>query len=404
VVFPLRVLYLHPAGAYGGASKSLIELFGVMRRSGVEGTVLTPAGGAARAFTDAGLRVAEVRGLSQFDNTRYGHYRGLRWIILLRELMFLPGALLAILRMRNEQFDLLHVNEVTLLPLAIVAKKLLRLPMVVHVRSLQCPPPGGFRTRIINRWLARHADAVVPIDRTVAGTLAPRLPVKIVHNGLRVGCDQLFDKKSTHGTGHAVRVGFMGVLIALKGVYELVEAMRILKNRGVAIECIVAGENARDLRGIRAWVLRKLGFARNVRGELEQMIREYGLENHVCLLGFVKDVRDIYPTLDILCFPSHLDAAGRPVFEAAFYSIPSVVAVKDPFPDAVVHEHTGLAIPRPDPELIANALQRLAQDEAFRLTLGRQARSWAIENFSIENSAIAMLSVYQRLVLTTGKN
>jgi glycosyltransferase involved in cell wall biosynthesis len=400
----LRVLYLHPAGAYGGASKSLIELFGVMRRSGIEGTVVTPAGSAARAFTDAGMQVAEVRGLSQFDNTRYGHYRGLRWIILFRELMFLPGSLLAIWRMRNQRFDLLHVNEVTLLPLGIVAKKFLRLPMVVHVRSLQCPPPGGFRTQLINRWLNRHADAVVTIDRTVAGTLDHRLPVKIVHNGLRVGGEQLSDKRSANQTDQAVRVGFMGVLIALKGIYELVEAMRILKNRGVSIECIVAGENARDLRGIRAWALRKLGFARNVRGELEQMIREYGLENHVRLLGFVEDVRAIYPTLDILCFPSHLDAAGRPVFEAAFYSIPSVVAVKDPFPDAVVHEHTGLAIPKPDPELIADALQRLAQDETFRRTLGRQARSWAVENFSIENSATLMCSVYQRLVPVTETN
>jgi glycosyltransferase involved in cell wall biosynthesis len=276
--------------------------------------------------------------------------------------------------------------------------------MVVHVRSLQCPPPGGFRTQLINRWLNRHADAVVTIDRTVAGTLDHRLPVKIVHNGLRVGGEQLSDKRSANQTDQAVRVGFMGVLIALKGIYELVEAMRILKNRGVSIECIVAGENARDLRGIRAWALRKLGFARNVRGELEQMIREYGLENHVRLLGFVEDVRAIYPTLDILCFPSHLDAAGRPVFEAAFYSIPSVVAVKDPFPDAVVHEHTGLAIPKPDPELIADALQRLAQDETFRRTLGRQARSWAVENFSIENSATLMCSVYQRLVPVTETN
>lgn len=401
---PVRTLYLHPAGVYGGASKSLVELFDVMRRSGVEGVVLTPTGSAAHAFADAGMSVATVRGLSQFDNTRYGHYRRLRWLILLRELMFLPGSLLAIWRMRKQQFDVLHVNEVTLLPLAIIAKRWLRLPMVVHVRSLQCSPPGGLRTRIVNRWLARYADAVVAIDHTVAGTLDSSLPVEIVHNGLRVDTSELSNNTSSRKTGQVVRVGFMGVLIALKGIYELIEAMHILKNRGVAIECIVAGENARDLSGIRAWVLHKLGFAQNVRGELEQMIENYGLENHVRLLGFVKDVRAIYPTLDILCFPSHLDAAGRPVFEAALYSIPSVVAIKDPLPDAVLHEYTGLAIPRSDPKLIADALQRLAEDETFRLTLGRQARSWAIDNFSIENSAADLLGIYQRLARTNGRD
>jgi glycosyltransferase involved in cell wall biosynthesis len=400
----LRVLYIHPAGAYGGASKSLIELFSAMRRFGIEGTVLTPAGTAAVAFADAGMKVVPVTGLSQFDNTRYGHYRGLRWLILLRELAFLPVSLRAIWRLRKGRFDLLHINEVTLLPIAIVAKKLLKLPMVVHVRSLQCPPPGGLRTTIVNRWLARHADAVVPIDCTVAGTLEHSLPVQIVRNGLSIDVSHLSDRKSPPQTSQAVRVGFLGVLIALKGIYELVEAMRILKSRGVSIECVVAGENARNLRGVRAWALSKFGFARDVRRELEQMVRDYGLEKHVRILGFVKDVRSVYPKLDILCFPSHLNAAGRPVFEAAFYSIPSVVAVNEPFPDAVLHERTGIAIPKPDPELIANALQRLAQDQTYRLTLGRQARSWAIENFSIEKSADSILAIYQRLVVTSRRN
>jgi glycosyltransferase involved in cell wall biosynthesis len=399
----LRVLYLHPAGSFGGASKSLIELFVTLRQFGIEGTVLTPVGSSARAFADAGMRVISIRGLSQFDNTRYGYYRRLRWIILLRELILLPGSLLSVWRLRKEQFDVLHINEVTLLPLGILAKKLFRLPMVVHVRSLQRPPSSGLRSQLINRWLAYYADAVVPIDYSVASTLEQRMPVDIIHNGLRVDTTHFAVEKLPKRMSQVVRVGFIGVLLALKGIYELVEAMRILKNRGVAIECIIAGENARNLRGIPAWGLRKLGFARDVRGDLEQMISEYGLEKHVRLIGFVKDVRTLYPTLDILCFPSHLDAAGRPVFEAALYSIPSVVAVQAPFPDAVLHEQTGLAISRSDPELIANALQLLAQDETLRLSLGRKARNWAVSNFSIEKSADTMLAVYQRLVYGKSK-
>jgi glycosyltransferase involved in cell wall biosynthesis len=80
------------------------------------------------------------------------------------------------------------------------------------------------------------------------------------------------------------------------------------------------------------------------------------------------------------------------------------VAVKDPFPDTVLHKQTGLAIPKPDPELIADALQRLAQDETLRLTLGRQARNWAVHNFSIENSADAMWAIYQRLIPANERN
>ncbi|WP_253493761.1 glycosyltransferase family 4 protein [Pseudomonas sp. S3E17] len=398
----MRVLFLHPAAAFGGASKSLIELFGCLRAYGVKGTVLSPSGTVCQAFIQAGMDVRAVKGLSQFDNTRYGYYRRLRWIILLRELFLLPFSLIALWRLRHERFDVLHLNEVTLLPLGILAKLLLRIPMVVHVRSLQRPPRQGVRTRLVSAVLQRFADAVVPIDHTVAATLSNDLPLRIVHNGLSI--DGPLNERSPRDRDKPVRVGFVGGLIPLKGVYELVEAMRLLRDRQVRIECWIAGENARDLSGPKAWVLRKLGFAHDVRSDLECFIVKHDLQSHVRLMGFVDDVRQLYPQLDILCFPSHLDAAGRPVFEAAFYSIPSVVAVANPVPDAIIHEVTGLAIPRSDPELLANALQRLAGDDKFRLTLGRQARRWAEDNFAIEVNARLMYQIYQDVCGVTSQD
>lgn len=391
----MRVLYLHPAAAFGGASKSLIELFARLHSDGVDGAVVTPAGPVCESFALAGMQVFPVKGLSQFDNTRYGYYRRLRWLIMLRELFLLPFSLRALWSLRHQHFDLLHVNEVTLLPLGILAKRLFGIPMVVHVRSLQRKPGDGWRTRIISACLRRYADAIIAIDHTVAGTLATDLPVSIVHNGLMVDADRT-DRSLTDYSA-PVRVGFLGVLIPLKGIYELVEAIGILKARGVQIECLVAGENARKLSGLKAWLLRHLGFARDVRAELEAIVEQKGLQEHVHLLGFVGDVRQLYPKLDILCFPSHLDAAGRPVFEAAFYSIPSVVAVVNPVPDAILHEVTGLAIERSDPLLIADALQRLVENPELRCQMGRQARLWAEENFSIEANARIVLELYSRL-------
>ncbi len=395
----LRVLYLHPAASFGGASKSLVELFSCLQGRGVEGVVLSPVGTASEAFVRAGMALRPVRGLSQFDNTRYGFYRKLRWIILLRELFLLPSSLSGLWRLRGESYDLIHINEITLLPVGVVAKWLLRVPLVVHVRSLQRKPGSGWRTGWINGLLRRYADLVVAIDHTVAASLEADLPVRVIHNGLTV--NQKLSFSSAKSDQDLVRVGFLGVLIPLKGVFELIQAMRLLKQRGVQVECVIAGENARHLSGIKAWILGKLGFARDVRAELEALIRREGLESHVKLLGFVQDVRELYPQLDILCFPSHLDAAGRPVFEAAFYSVPSVVAVSNPMPDALLHEVTGLAVPTPDPKLIADALQRLVKEPEFRRQLGRQAKVWAEETFAIDANAARMLDLYRHVLSST---
>lgn len=389
----LRVLYLHPASAFGGASKSLIELFGHLRSAAVEAVIVTPPGKASELFARAGMSVRPVRGLSQFDNTRYGYYRRLRWLILIREILLLPSSLRALWQARREPVDLIHINEITLLPLGVLAKRLLRAPLVVHVRSVQRAPGASWRSEWINGLLRRHADRIIAIDHTVAVSLAADLAVHIVHNGLQI--DQYRSAPRERDTSAPVKIGFLGVLIPLKGVFELVEAVRLLRDRGVQVKCLIAGENARRLSGLKAWLLGKLGFARDVRAELESFIIAEGLQEQIEMLGFVSDVRELYPQLDVLCFPSHLNAAGRPVFEAAFYSIPSVVAIADPAPDAVVHEMTGLTISAPEPVLIADALQRLIEDTQLRHRLGKQARAWAEERFSIHTNAARMLEIYR---------
>lgn len=67
-------------------------------------------------------------------------------------------------------------------------------------------------------------------------------------------------------------------------------------------------------------------------------------------------------------------------------------------PDAILHEVTGLAVPKPDPMLIADALQRLAQDVPLRRQLGQQAKVWAEQTFSIEANADRMLDLYRRVL------
>jgi len=315
----------------------------------------------------------------------------------MREFLFLPFSFFALLKASRVKpgFDLVHVNEVTLLFLGIFAKWFLKLPLVVHVRSIQ-RSGDNWRSRFFSYLLRRYADEVLCIDEAVKQSLGEGLRCAVIHNGLsHVGKQSESEFTSAHTF---VRIGFLGVLLPLKGIYKLIEAMRILKERGVRVECLVAGENPRRVAGIKGFLLSRLGFALDVRTEVEAMIERYELRDQVKMLGFVSDVQALYRELDILCFPSHLNAAGRPVFEAALHSVPSVVAVDNPPPDALLHGVTGLAVPRSDPELIADAIQKLAEDAEYRRTLGRQARVWAEEHFSIERSAEKMLEVYRRVL------
>ncbi len=71
----------------GGSSKSLLELIENLP-SDIIPHVLCPKGAYSDLHESKGIKVFNTLGIPQFDNTRYGHYRKFRWLILLREFFY----------------------------------------------------------------------------------------------------------------------------------------------------------------------------------------------------------------------------------------------------------------------------------------------------------------------------
>ena len=264
----------------------------------------------------------------------------------------------------------------------------------MHVRSLQRGNGGGRLSAWLLEFLRMHADAVVAIDEAVRRTLPADLTVHVVHNGMQVPA-QLPPRSAVDNA--PFRVAIVGVLHRSKGVYEFVAAARILRERDVDIRLLVVGENVHTVAGVRGWLLRSLDFARDVRGELEAYVAQNGLQEQVEFTGFVSDIRTVFGRIDAVCFPSHLDAPGRPVFEAALYGLPTVVAMRNPTDDVVVPGRTGLCIDVPTPDAIADAIETLATDRAQAQRMGDEARRMALTRFQSHISAEKMLGIYRRV-------
>lgn len=396
-----RILWLHPVTAVGGSSISLTELLKPLLGGEVTGLVVTPEGSAADRFRKSGLDVLPVRGLSQWDNTLFGRYRGARWLILLREIFYLPASvrvLFFLLRQRHK-YDLIHLNEITLLPLGVLAKRLLALPLIVHVRSLQPTGAMSRRNRWFNRMLRLHADAVIAIDETVRRTLPADIPAKVIHNVLgSAPCDRSAPIDSP-GRERRFRVAMVGGLLVMKGVYEFVEAAKICKQRGLDLEFVLAGENARKLKGLSGKIVAALGFGRDVKADLDKMIRGYGISDMVILRGFVDDIGKFYKEIDVLCFPSHLNAAGRPVFEASLFGVPSIVAMDDPPADTMIPDITGICIKAKDPVALADAIEKLYRDSGLCRKMGVAAKKLAERVYDAHGNAMQLLALYQEALM-----
>lgn len=323
---------------------------------------------------------------------------------MLRELYYFPFALIALWRIKKTRinFDLIHVNEITLLPIGIMAKLFFKLPVIFHIRSLQRNDESSLRTKYVFMLLKKYADAVICIDQTVKESIPSWVESHVVHNGININNASLVKKEKI--SPRKLTVGMAGVFLRSKGVYEFVEAAKILLvDRSHDLEFLIAGQNARETKGFIGWVYKKLGFSEDVFSDIRKYIDDNELGDHIKLTGLVKDIRQVYQDLDILCFPSYLNACGRPVFEAAFYEVPSIVAIKNPLEDAIIHEVTGLVIERPDAQLLANAIERLVKNPVFCHMLGRQAKCWAEKFFVVEVNAERTLQIYSSIIKVSRK-
>jgi glycosyltransferase involved in cell wall biosynthesis len=399
----INVLYIHHAGAFGGASRSLLELIEGFPPRDVVPRLITQRGNVARIFAERGVDVIAVSGISQFDHTQFNYYRGRRWLVLLREAAYLPFTLLALLRARSrwKNIDLIHVNEVVALAAVIFGRRMFRCPVIVHVRSVQETRHGRLRSRFISGTLKRDAAAVIAIDETVRRSLPPGIAAEVVHNGHtppgRMDASAVRPLLPPRRPG-VLRVAMVGSPLAFKGVREFVEAARLCREQRLAVEFFMVGVGVGRKAALPQRLLNAAGFTHDAGEEVRRLVEAHGLTGNVHLLDFTPDIDRVYAEIDVLCFPSHLDAVGRPVFEAAFWKVPSIVAVRDPQPDTMVHRETGLCIEPGDPSAIAEAIAYFSRNPLEVARMGEAARRLALENFDSRKNAARVLEIYRRVL------
>ncbi len=400
----MKVLYIDGVGPFGGASRSLYEAVRALPAGSVEPHFVAVTGTVLPFYSEVATDLIAVRGLTRFDNTRYSHYRGVRWLVLLRELFHVPFTVYALIAAKRRwgRFDLIHVNEVTEIIPGLLARRVFGAPMLVHVRSLARVNERSWRCRWQNERLRRDASAVVAIDENVRATLPADVPVDVIHNSFtpkraKTPDTALISRLDGLRPG-SLKIGFIGNLHHSKGVYDLLEAARLVKLAGRDVEFVIIGGATRADTGLKAWLLARAGLAQDVSQGFEARVAEAGVTDNFHLLGASTDIQCVFDRIDVLCFPSHFDAPGRPIFEAAFSAVPSIAAIDHPRPDTLVHGETGLATPGRDPAALARAILHFADDRSEVKRMGENARELAQRNFTPSINARALLDVYQRVV------
>jgi glycosyltransferase involved in cell wall biosynthesis len=172
---------------------------------------------------------------------------------------------------------------------------------------------------------------------------------------------------------------FAARLTREKGVYELVEAARILKAKGVKATFQLAGSPDPG----------------NPSSIQESVLARWRREGAVDLLGHVEAVDDLMAEATLVVLPTYREGVPRTLLEAAAMGKPIVATDVPGCREAVIHGVNGLLVPARDPQALADAIERLLRDADLRARMGRAGRQKMVLEFDDQEVARRTANVYQ---------
>jgi len=235
----------------------------------------------------------------------------------------------------------------------------------------------GWRTRYIldAGIMTRIADYTICVSEAVRRSLVsghgyPAGKTITILNGVNVS---EFSPCDTTRTAMRKQLGFTPddvVLVCVarltpeKGVDVLLDAVAQLMKRNFSCKCVVVGDGP-------------------LKHQLADKVLSLGLQDHVRLEGFQKDVKRYLQAADIFTLTSYNEGLPFAVLEAMACGLPCVVTNVGGNAEAVTPRE-GFVVPPGSADKVAHALSSLLQDRQQRLSMSRSSRNRVEEVFNLD--------------------
>lgn len=358
--WPLKILHVEVGGSYGGSLAALDTHLAFSDRTKYSHSVLlycrTP--GTARLASHADeLMIADLPLRRRLEGSSLGlrkvvdkwpplsATRG-AWRQLVRVANYVRGSYEAILLRRivaSRQYDVVHVNNTFTYQLPTFrAFHNDKVPFVVHVRNpvvVACEA----------RRMASRSACVVTVARMYERELEKWMPpsrVVTCYDGIEVP------------EPDAVRVRELRRRFVVNGGWLVGSAGRLEKQKGYEY-FIRAARAVVDLRDNVRFVLAGEG---PLRGELEQLIRQLGLESHFWLLGFRPDIANLLDALDVFVSPSLWEGLPITLVQALMLRKPVVATRVGGVPEVISESCGANLVPPSDEKALAAGIVRAVED------------------------------------------
>ncbi|MGE0451275.1 MAG: glycosyltransferase family 4 protein [Vicinamibacterales bacterium] len=401
----MRLLYLSPAAALGGAERVLLDLLGLLRchrPSWTLGLVVCDAGPLPDAARTLGVHVTVLpfpdRVARMGESPRPAVSAGFTpWVRPAARAAAAAPAAAAYLRSLRAAVaafapDLVHSNGLKMHLLGACAVRH-GTPLLWHVHDYVSQRPLARRAMRLARGRCRAAIAVSEsIATDVREALGPGIAVRAVRNSVdleRFSPDgERLDLDARAGMPPAgageIRIGMVGTLARWKGHETFLRALRALADRGCAFRAYVVGGAIYRTDDSQCSIS-------DLRGEAARL----GLSDRVGFIGFLPDVAPVYRALDVVVHAStQPEPFGLVIAEGMACGRPVVVSLAGGAAELVQPGQDALTFAPGRADELAGQLGRLRESPALRNDLAARARAAAVARFDPARFVSEILDVY----------
>ena len=247
---------------------------------------------------------------------------------------------------------------------------------------------AGSIYRSLVRYVLNHSDSVFVLSqywKSYVSSISENPDIRIINNFPSPEFEKLYGQKD-FSLSQIVELLFLGYIGQRKGIYDLVEAVQLLKAEGVSGFRVTVGGNG-EVEKLRA------------------LITEKGLDDYFNVIGWVTGERkyQLLKSSDLLLLPSHNEGLPIAILEALCAGLAVLSTRVGGIPDAICDERYGLLVEPGQPQALAEAISRYLETDGLIEQVARNARELYDKVYSSRTNVKLIRSVYDSLVQATNK-
>jgi glycosyltransferase involved in cell wall biosynthesis len=194
---------------------------------------------------------------------------------------------------------------------------------------------------------------------------------------VRCGIDTSeFPRRSARPVTKPPRVLIVARLSPEKGHFVLLEAVKLLADRGRRIEIDLAGPG-------------------EFRDDLERSAQALGIAGQVQFHGACSpgEINKLLKAADVFCLPSFAEGLPVALMEAMAVGVPVVTTYISGIPELVIDGWTGMVVPAGRADMLASAIERLCDDSELTRSIIEAARAKVEEQHELANNVPALAAL-----------